>query len=177
MATIETRQTPEGKISYRVKIRIHGFPAQSATFDRKTDARQWAQQTESEMREGRYFKTTQAKKYTVADLIKRYQDYQSVRNPKRAASVAMYLDWWKDEIGAYTLADITKALIIEKRDKLIATGKNVERRAAGTANRYMGALSHAFSVAVNEWEWLQQHPMAKISKLPEPRGRVPATTP
>lgn len=172
MATIETRQTPDGKTSYRVKIRIHGFPSQSATFDRKTDARQWAQQTESEMREGRYFKTTQAKKYTVADMIKRYLDYQKARNPKRATNITPYLDWWKTELGAYALADVTKSLIIEKRDKLITTGKNVKNRAAGTANRYMGALSHAFSVAVNEWEWMPQHPMAKISKLPEPRGRV-----
>ncbi|MFO0069804.1 MAG: hypothetical protein ACK529_06520, partial [Alphaproteobacteria bacterium] len=84
-------------------------------------------------------KTTQAKKYTVADLIKRYLDYQKTRNPKRANAVEMYLDWWKSEIGAYALADVTKTLIIEKRDKLIATGKNVERRSAGTANRYMGA--------------------------------------
>jgi hypothetical protein len=53
MATIETRQTPDGKTSYRVKIRIRGFPSQSATFERKTDARQWAQQTETAMREGR----------------------------------------------------------------------------------------------------------------------------
>jgi integrase len=172
MATIETRQTPEGKISYRVKIRIRGFPSQSATFERKTDARNWASQTETAMREGRYFKTTQAKKYTVADLIKRYIDYQKTRNTKRAASVVPYLDWWKGELGAYALADISKPLILEKRDKLIATGKNVEHRAASTANRYMGALSHAFSVAVNEWEWLQEHPMAKIAKLPEPRGRI-----
>lgn len=35
MATIETRQTPDGKTSYRVKIRIRGFPSQSATFERK----------------------------------------------------------------------------------------------------------------------------------------------
>ncbi len=172
MATIETRTTPDGKISYRVKIRIRGFPAQSATFERKTDAKNWAAQTESAMREGRYFKTTQAKKYTVADLIKRYLDYQKTRNPKRAAAVEMYLDWWKRELGAYALADVSKNLIAEKREKLVSTGKNVERRSAGTANRYMGALSHAFSVAVNEWEWLQEHPMAKIAKLPEPRGRV-----
>lgn len=149
MATIETRQTPDGKTSYRVKIRIRGFPSQSATFERKTDARQWAGQTETAIREGRYFKTTQAKKYTVADLIKRYLDYQKTRNPKRASAVEMYLDWWKDEIGAYALADITKNLIIQKRDKLISSGKSVEKRTPSTANRYMSALSHAFSVAVN----------------------------
>src|SRR5262249_24572149 len=128
--------------------------------------------TETDMRQGRYFKTTQAKKYTVADLIKRYLDYQKIRNPKRAESVAPYLEWWKEEIGAYVLADVSKPLIIEKRDKLTSTGKNGEQRAPATVNRFMGALSHAFSVAVNEWEWLTEHPMNKIAKLPEPRGRV-----
>ena len=76
MATIETRTTPEGKTSYRVKIRIRGFPAQSVTFERKTDAKNWAAQTESAIREGRYFKNTAAKKYTVGDLIARYLEHQ-----------------------------------------------------------------------------------------------------
>jgi len=36
----------------------------------------------------------------------------------------------------------------------------------------LAALSHACSVAVNEWEWLEDNPMRKIKKLTEPRGRV-----
>jgi integrase len=28
------------------------------------------------------------------------------------------------------------------------------------------------AIATNEWEWIQENPMRKISKLPEPRGRV-----
>lgn len=71
MATIETRTTPEGKTSYRVKIRIRGFPAQSATFERKTDAKNWAAQTESAIREGRYFKNTAARKSIVSTLAER----------------------------------------------------------------------------------------------------------
>jgi hypothetical protein len=33
MATIEARKTPDGKNGYRVKIRLRGFPPQTATFD------------------------------------------------------------------------------------------------------------------------------------------------
>lgn len=36
----------------------------------------------------------------------------------------------------------------------------------------MTALGHVFTMAVNEWEWIHDHPMKKISKLSEPRGRV-----
>lgn len=172
MATIETRTTPEGKTSYRVKIRIRGFPSQSATFERKTDAKNWAAQTESAIREGRYFKNTAAKKYTVGDLIARYLEHQQNRNRTRALDVGAYLAWWDKEIGMYLLSDLSKTLILEKRDKLLQSGVNVERRAPATVNRYMGVLSHAISVAVNEWEWLPAHPMKNIAKLPEPRGRV-----
>ncbi|MDX2074385.1 MAG: hypothetical protein SFX19_08500 [Alphaproteobacteria bacterium] len=77
-----------------VKIRIRGFPSQSATFERKTDAKNWAAQTESAIREGRYFKNTAAKKYTVGDLIARYLAHQQNRNQKRSLDVGAYLAWW-----------------------------------------------------------------------------------
>ena len=73
MANIEKRISREGKTSYRVKIRLKGFPSQSATFERLTDARKWTQQTESAIREGRHFKTTEAKRHTLAELIDRYK--------------------------------------------------------------------------------------------------------
>ena len=36
MAYIQERQTEDGKIHYRVQIRLKGFPTETATFDRKT---------------------------------------------------------------------------------------------------------------------------------------------
>lgn len=119
MATIEARKKPDGTIRYRVKIRLRGFPSQSATFERKTDARQWAQQTEAAMREGRYFKNTAARKHTVSDLIERYLEHQDNRNHKRVGDVAPYLKWWEEEIGMYLVSDLAKTLILSKREKLI----------------------------------------------------------
>ena len=37
MANIEKRTSKEGKVSYRVKVRLKGFPTQQATFDRLTN--------------------------------------------------------------------------------------------------------------------------------------------
>jgi integrase len=174
MAAIETRRNNDGTITYRVKIRLKGFPTQSATFARKTDAKEWAKQTETEIKQGRYFKTAEAKKHTVHKLITRYLEDVKKRNPKRYGDVKGLLKWWDEQIGVYILSDITKALIIEKRDKLLATtsSPNVEKRTPSTVNRYMTALGHVFTMAVNEWEWIHDHPMKKISKLSEPRGRV-----
>jgi integrase len=36
----------------------------------------------------------------------------------------------------------------------------------------MAALSHAFTIAVNEWGWLDDTPMRKVKKPAVPRGRV-----
>ena len=72
MATIEKRVSDNGVPTYRVKVRLRGYPSQSATFARLTDAKKWIQDTESSMRDGRYFRTNEAKKHTLADLIDRY---------------------------------------------------------------------------------------------------------
>lgn len=71
MATIESRPTPDRKPSFRAKIRLRGFPPQTATFARLTDAKRWVQATEAAIREGRYFKTVEAKRHTLAEMIDR----------------------------------------------------------------------------------------------------------
>ncbi|MDE3016596.1 MAG: site-specific integrase [Pseudomonadota bacterium] len=169
MAMIETRTNAEGNTSFRVKVRVRGFPTQTATFARKTDAKEWGKQTEIAIKEGKYFKTAEAKKHTFKELVKRYLDYVELRNPRRHPWVKQYLAWWTEHLGDYALSEIGKTLIIEKRDKLL-TGE--KKRTNATVNRYMTALSHAFTIAINEWEWVQDHPMKKIAKLPEPRGRI-----
>jgi len=60
MATIETRRTVDGQESYRVKVRLKDYPVQYASFRRLTDAHRWVQSTESAIREGRHFKTSEA---------------------------------------------------------------------------------------------------------------------
>lgn len=179
MATIETRRNADGSTGYRAKVRLKGFPSQSATFERKTDAKEWAKQTEASIREGRYFKTAEAKKHTISDFIDRYLREIEKKNPKRFVDVKKLLNWWKREIGTYLLSDLTRALIIEQRDKLLSStgrdvskGSNVAQRSPATVNRYMMALGHALTIATNEWEWIHENPMKKISNLPEPRGRI-----
>jgi len=172
MANIEKRTAADGKISYRAKVRLKGSPSQTATFVRRTDARRWVQDTESAIREGRHFKTVEAKRHTLAELIDRYTESNlaaKASGPKQRQQ----LGWWKAQIGAYALADVTPALIAAQRDKLasevIEGGK---LRSNSTVVRYLAALSVAMSIAVKEWGWLDANPMAKVTKPKEPRGRV-----
>jgi len=173
MATIEKRTTKKGVIVYRAKVRLKGHPLQTATFERLTDARRWAQQTESAIREGRHFKTVEAKRHTLTEAIDRYIKNVLPSKPKSEANQSAQLNWWREAIGDYSLAELTPALIAQQRDKLaqekVVNGK---QRSSSTVNRYLAALSHMCTIAVREWMWLEENPMSKVSKLKEPRGRV-----
>lgn len=191
MATIEKRQDSTGTTTYRAKIRIKGYPAQSATFDRLSKAKEWAKSTEAAIKEGRHFKTAEAKKHTLGDMIDRY--IRSVLPQKSASSRThqeQQLTWWKDQLGDRLLSDMTPALIAEYRDRLQETpyrktgvlrtdspdALTLTRRTAYRSNatvvRYLAALSHAFTVAMKEWGWVEENPVVKVTKPKEARGRV-----
>ncbi len=189
MANIEKRTGKDGKTSYRVKVRMKGHKSQSATFDRLTDGKKWASDIESDIRHGRHFKTVEAKKHTVKDMIDRYIKDVLPGKPKNARNQQLQLEWWKNQIGEKNLADVTPALLVEQRDKLAKTPvtftrkeknsdgeakevKTERQRSNATVVRYLAALSHVLSVAVNEWEWLEINPMQKVKKPKESRGRV-----
>lgn len=173
MANIEKRQLEGEEASYRVKVRLKGFPTQTATFRRLTDAKKWAQHTEAAIREGRFFKTSEAKRHTLAEAIDRYIQQVLPKKPKSFKDQNIHLQWWKKELGSHTLSNITPAVLVEYRDKL-ANGETHQgkERASATVNRYLAALSHLFTVLVKEWGWADENPLRKISKLKEPRGRV-----
>ena len=167
MARIKTRTATDGTARYTAEVRLKGYPAQTATFKRLTDAKKWIQDTESAIREGRHFKTVEAKKHTFADLVDRYIKTELPKyNEKEQKERKSKLLWWKDKLGVYSLADITPPLIVECRDSL------AETRAPATVVRYLAALSHSFKIAVNEWQWVQENPTRKVTRPTEPDWRI-----
>ncbi len=174
MAEIVERKQKDGKtISYRVRIRLRGRPLQTATFASKAKAKEWAQLTEAAIREGRYFKHSEAKKHTLGELIDRYIRDVLPTKPRSERKQSAQLLWWKEQVGKHLLADVTPALIVEWRDRLLrGTTVRGAQRSPSTVVRYLAALSHAFTVAVKEWGWLDDSPMRKVTKPKEPRGRI-----
>lgn len=172
MASIETRRSDDGTRTYRAKVRLKGQPPITASFARLTDAKRWAGSTEIAIREGRYFKTAEAKRHTLTHLIDRYEKEVLALRPKNAENTRRNLRWWRAKLGAYTLDEVTPARIVECRNQLLGTQTRRKRpMSPATVVRYMAALSHAFTVAVNEWQWLDDSPMRRVSKPKEPRGR------
>ena len=172
MATIRNRKTSDGKSSYHVQIRLKGHPNVTASFDRLTDAKKWVQDTESSIRDGRYFPTVEAKRHTLKDAIERYRK-EEIPKLKSGKVRLCHLDWWQSKLGAYTLADIKPALVTSTRKQLMETiCVRGTKTSQSTVNRYCGTLSHLFTVAMKEWQWVDDNPFRKVSTLKEPEGRV-----
>jgi integrase len=178
MATIQKRINANGSTSYKVQIRLKGFTPETATFERKTDANQWAQKTEAEMRAGRHFGAS--KRHTFKDLAEEYYDQ---------AKDKVKLKYWISIFGNDTLDTITPARIGKQRDKLLneythnyatpATGDPIKdskrdksKRSGATVNRYLASLSSCLAYGVKTLQWIERNPCEKIAKPKENKGRV-----
>ncbi len=166
MATIQARRGRLGRPHYRVQIRLQGV-YRSATFSTLADARQWAYVTEGALRAQRHFPTSEAAHHTLGELLERYgREVLPTKSPRTAVNQAAQLAWWTQQLGHLHLDQLTPARLAACRDRLAAD------RAPGTVNQYLASLSHACSVAVTEWAWLEASPVRRVRRLREPRGRV-----
>lgn len=171
MAYIEKRSHSSGKITYRVRIRLHGYPNISESFPTRREAREWSAKMEGEVRLGRYF-GRETKEKTFGDLLDRYIEQETPQNPKAFQKYKAQLLWWKKHLNDYYLCHIAPSVICELKDKLLK--EKTPRgtlRSQSTANRYLAALSCAFSIAVKEWNWLKENPVSKISRYKEGKPR------
>ena len=173
MASIQERRTQDGQKRYRVQIRILGRPPVTKTFSSKTLAKQWVSEQEDDIRRGLYFKNSEADRHTFSETVERYVRDVLPEKPKSADDSRRHLEWWNSQFGHRRMSDISTALIVEHRDQL-RSGFTPQgnRRSGSTVNRYLGSISHLFSVAVKEWEWCHENPVTRVSRLKEPRGRV-----
>jgi hypothetical protein len=171
MASIEKRVSNDGAISYRTKVRLRGHEPVSATFQRLTDAKTWAAQTETELKANRYFGAS--KRHTVAEVIDRYKA-DGLTHLKSRRSVEQRLDVWRARVGHLLLSDLSVSTIKKHKDEIKALRKQRGdgERSGADVNRTMAALSSALSYAVKELEWLEENPIVRVRKFTESRGRV-----
>jgi len=170
---IDKRIHKNGTVSYRARVRIKGHPVLSQSFASKTLAMKWKRDTESEVEKGKYEYVKLGSKNTLAELIDRYIEKVLPSKPKNSRNVRHHLLWWKQELGYCLLSDIKPSMIAQKRDELLSgTTCKDKLRSSTTVVRYLASLSHAFSIAVKDWEWIQENPITKISKPKISNGRT-----
>lgn len=172
MAHIEKRKLSNGKYAYRVRIRLKGAPTETGTFPTSKEAVSFARRMEAEIRAGRYFGREESKEKTFSEFIERYIAIELPKNPQSFDKQSKQLRWWEKHLGNYFLCHISPPMIAGLRDLLmteITPRKTL--RTSSTTNRYIAALSRAFSVAVREWGWIKENPLAKVTRPKERKAR------
>lgn len=144
-----------------------------SSFERKQDARDWAQEAEANIRSGRSSGLAGPQRYTFGTLVDWYVEDVLPGKPAVAALYGRNLAWWRNEMGGYYLADLTSELIEGLYRKLLREpGLTGRKRGAATANRYLISLSACLSFGRKNLKWLRDNPVAGVEKEPEPRGRA-----
>jgi integrase len=181
-----------GRVTYTAMVRRAGFPTRTDTFTTKKEAQKWATTVEAEMIEGRHSRDARQRRRTVGEAIDRYMEEEVPRKRGGGGMHSACLSWWKEKLGGEKLVEVTRALLVETRGKLLRESfkradpsakrtqlKEGEKprsytRTPATANRYMASLSHVFTMVCGDWEWLppSANPFAGLKKLKESEGRT-----
>lgn len=174
MATFEQRKSGW----WQAKIRRKGFPAQSQTFEKKTDAEAWARDIENKMDRGIFQDRTEAEQTTLGDLIDRFEvefaphHYRQREDKKEAWR--FQIARLKEELGDYSLAVLDQRLVAKYRDQRLK-GKGEDRPAVGesTVRKELYMLSKVLDFGQTECGITlpRGNPVDKIRKPTDGKAR------
>jgi len=111
--------------------------------------------------EGKWFERLPGEDNTFEELMEKYMVQHSAKNKaprthERDKSLKKHL---LDFFGNFPLVEITPNLIAEYKCK-----RREEGAAPQTINNETSLMSHAFNLAIKEWEWVKDNPIRKVSK-------------
>ncbi len=160
MATITKRLNRDGQlIGWQAKIRRRGYPIQSKTFDRKSDAETWARSLEGEMDRGAFVDRRPAEEMSLAAAIRHY--LKSVAPTHKGGDIeAVRLNrLLRDEpaLCAYALANLRTHHIEDYRDR------RLEVIAPGSVCREINLL-HAVLESVRRRVGLIDNPVSHVRR-------------
>lgn len=162
----------DGSCTYYAEVRRHPGKPIRKKCRTLTEAKNWVRKTESLILDGHHVPDNKARKYTLADLIDRYIQLHLLKFPRRLKDQTSHLNWWKQHYGNKTLVEITPSLLVDAKEILLkGVTSRKKNRSNPTVNRYFSSLSRAFTLALQEWQWINENPFRRISKLKESGGR------
>lgn len=162
----------DGSFSYHAEVRRKNANPLRESFRTLTDAKNWVRKVESAILEGKHVPDNKARKNTLTDLIERYIRIHLNKFPRRLKDQITHLKWWQENYGNKALIEITPSLLVEAKELLLnGITFRKKNRSNPTVNRYFSSLSRAFTLACQEWQWINENPFRRVSKLKENGGR------
>jgi len=130
------------------------------TTDKKL-AQRILDKVKGEIAEGKWFEKLPGEDRTFKEMMDKYMAEHSARNKAlktylRDKSLADHLLKF---FGEMMLTEVCPSHIAEYKNK-----RRAEGAAPQTINNELSLMSHAFNLAIREWEWTKENPVKKVSK-------------
>jgi integrase len=134
---------------------------QSTETEDKKLAQRIYDKVRGEIAEGKWFEKLPGEDRTFREMMEKYMVEHSARNkaPKSHRRDKSLRDHLVGHFGDLTLAEITPSQVSEYKTKRRGEGASPR-----TLNYELALMSHAFNLAIKEWEWVKENPVAKVSK-------------
>ncbi len=155
MATFEQRASGW----WQAKIRRKGYPVQSRTFEKCSEAEAWARDIEHKMDRGSFVSRAEAESTTLKEALERYQREVTVKKKGKAQEQYRIKALLESSLSVRTLAGVRGSEVAAYRDAELARDL-----APSTVMKSLALLSHLFETARKEWGIEVDNPVKKISK-------------
>lgn len=131
MAAIRERKTAAGKTRWHVQIRMQHV-AETKSFDRLGDARDWAAHTERLIKTGKFRLVNEAKVRRFSELCTRFKN--GYMRASRQKDYTQILAWWESRLGRLSLEDVTTERIQICVNELLDSPKSARRKLSTQAS-------------------------------------------
>lgn len=165
-ANIDIRITIKKVVKFRARFRRKGYPEVFKTTSDLISAKRWLAEQERSILIGELHPTAMiGNKHTFSDAVNRYKEEELPKKGNDAKNRLYHLISFEKHLGklkfsSIRASDIKDALLSIEKDK----AKDGKQLAPATIVRYLASISHLFSMAWKEWEWISENPIKKISK-------------
>jgi len=166
MARISTLKRKKGVV-YKAEIRLISHPYISQTFDRRSDAQRWAEDTEATLRAGGCIDDNTPEDMEFNKALDRYElDVSSHKRPNTRAREITSANSLRKSFSGLSLKEISPAQVAAFRDQ------RLQSVGPSTLQKDLALLSHLYTIALTEWSLDVKNPVASIRKPSMPDGRL-----
>jgi integrase len=153
---------------WQAQVRRKGMAPRAKSFDKKSDAEQWARSLEAEVdRCGALPDTRIAENTTLGEIMTRYRDEISPTKRSAKTEIIRINALLCRPICHRTLTLLSSSDIATYRDERLKTV------APATVIRELNTISHALEIAQREWGvYLARNPVKLVRRPTPPRGRT-----
>ncbi len=115
----------------------------------------------TEIEEGRWFEKPVGADKTLRDLLKKYMEEHSALNKAQTSHIR------DKSLANHLLRYLGEYIVTDLSPRDVSSYKSTRRgegAAPNTVNNELRLLSHAYNLALREWEWVDSNPVSRVAK-------------